>query len=89
MHRMRMSGAGNDGTQEYAAGDVIDTALDHARRALVRGTGALLDENDRKVPLAKAILELRLPEDDVVAIETTDKTVLAMQAKIESQRQED
>ena len=82
MHKMRMSGSGNDGTQVYQAGDTIVTALDHARRALIRGTGRLLDDNDRVVPLVKAIAELRIPDDDVIKIETEDKVVTTLQARL-------
>lgn len=88
MPRMKMFVSGFDGTQTYAAGDAIDTALDHARRALIRGHGRLLDDDNRVVPLAKAITTLRLPDDDVLAIETEDKVVAALQTRINSERED-
>lgn len=87
-HRMKALVSGFDGTESYAAGDVVEVELDHARRAVMRGHGHLVDERNRKIPLAAAIAILRLPDDDIVRIETSDKAVMNMKAEIEAKRQE-
>lgn len=87
-YTMKAEASGFDGVQSYGPGDVIEVDRDHARRALLRGAATLLGDDGRKVPLVKAIAALALPDDDVLAIETSDKAVLAMQDRINSQRKD-
>ncbi len=87
-HKMKAEASGFDGIQSYGPGDVVVVDLEHARRVLVRGHGHLLGDNNRKIPLAKAIVALRLPDDDIVRIETADKAVMDMQAAIEAKRKD-
>lgn len=87
-YTMKAEASGFDGTQSYGPGDVIEVDRDHARRALLRGAGTLLGEDGRKVPLAKAIAALALPDDDILAIETSDKAVVAMKDRITASRKD-
>ena len=86
-HRIKAGVSGFDGTRSYGPGDVVEVDLDHARRATLRGHGALVDDSGRKVPIAKAIEALRVPDDDIVRIETSDKGLLAVQDRIKSEKE--
>ncbi len=83
MPKIRAQVSGNTGEREYDAGEVVDCDIEHAKRAVLRGAGDLLDEKGRKVPVIKAIKLLRIHDDDVRRIATSDVLKLAIEDKAE------
>ena len=60
MLRLKCFVSGFDGHQSYAADDVIDTTVDHAKTVVRLGHGVLVDEGNRELTAIESAAVLGL-----------------------------